>query len=166
MSKYGVLSGSYFPAFGLNTERYRVSLRTQSKYWKIRTWKNSVFGRFSRSEIISYNDVVVGSLPFYSYSIFLVFFDTVYIRLALCQIMGEVVGETILNILKITRAMLMSFASLIVRSVRFLFGLQNILLVSADFCLWIEYFKKWTALRTETAPHLQPLSSSLPFIHV
>ena len=89
MSKYGVLSGSYFPAFGLNTERYRVSLRTQSKYWKIRTRKNSVFGRFSRSEIISYNDVVVGSLPFYSYSIFLVFFDTIYIRLALCQIHGE-----------------------------------------------------------------------------
>ena len=25
MSKYGVFSGSYFPAFGLNTERYRFS---------------------------------------------------------------------------------------------------------------------------------------------
>ena len=24
MSKYGVFSGSYFPAFGLNTERYKV----------------------------------------------------------------------------------------------------------------------------------------------
>ena len=34
VSKYGVFSGPYFPAFGLNTE-------------KIRTRKNSVFGLFS-----------------------------------------------------------------------------------------------------------------------
>ena len=40
-----------FPAFGLNTERYGVSLRIQSEYGKIRTRKNSVFGYFSRSEI-------------------------------------------------------------------------------------------------------------------
>ena len=26
MSKYGVFSGQYFPAFGLNTKRYEVSL--------------------------------------------------------------------------------------------------------------------------------------------
>ena len=32
-------SGLYFPAFGLNTERYRVSLRIQSKCGKIRTRK-------------------------------------------------------------------------------------------------------------------------------
>ena len=25
MSKYGVISGQYFPVFGLNTERYRIS---------------------------------------------------------------------------------------------------------------------------------------------
>ena len=30
-------SGSYFPAFGLNTERYSVSLRIQSECRKIRT---------------------------------------------------------------------------------------------------------------------------------
>ena len=30
-------SGPYFPAFGLNTERYRVSLRIQSECGKIRT---------------------------------------------------------------------------------------------------------------------------------
>ena len=30
-------SGPYFPAFRLNTERYSVSLRIQSKYGKIRT---------------------------------------------------------------------------------------------------------------------------------
>ena len=48
MSKYGVISGRYFPAFGLNTERYFVSLRIESKCWKIRTRNNSVFGHFSR----------------------------------------------------------------------------------------------------------------------
>ena len=48
VSKYGVFSGPYFPAFGLDTERYFVSLRIQSKYWKIRTRKTSVFGLFSR----------------------------------------------------------------------------------------------------------------------
>ena len=37
-------SGLYFPAFGLNTERYGVSLRIQSKCRKIRTRKNSIFG--------------------------------------------------------------------------------------------------------------------------
>ena len=31
--------GPHFPAFGLNTERYRVSLRIQSKCGKIRTRK-------------------------------------------------------------------------------------------------------------------------------
>ena len=30
-------SGPYFPAFGLNTERYRLSLRIQSECGKIRT---------------------------------------------------------------------------------------------------------------------------------
>ena len=30
-------SGPYFPAFGLNTERYEVSLRNQSQCGKIRT---------------------------------------------------------------------------------------------------------------------------------
>ena len=29
MSKYGVFSGPYFPAFGLNREMYRVNLRVQ-----------------------------------------------------------------------------------------------------------------------------------------
>ena len=32
-----VFSGTYFPAFGLNTERYGVSLRIQSKCGKIQT---------------------------------------------------------------------------------------------------------------------------------
>ena len=36
VSKYGVFSGPYFPMFGLNRERYSISLRIQSKCWKIR----------------------------------------------------------------------------------------------------------------------------------
>ena len=49
MSKYGVFPGPYFPAFGLNTQRYGVSVRIQSECGKIRTRKNSVFRHFSRS---------------------------------------------------------------------------------------------------------------------
>ena len=50
VSKYGVFSGPYFPTFGLNTEKYGVSLRIQPKWGKIRTRKNSVFGHSSRSD--------------------------------------------------------------------------------------------------------------------
>ena len=50
MSKYAVFSGPYFPTFGLNTERYWVSLRIQSECAKTQTRKNSVFGHFPRSE--------------------------------------------------------------------------------------------------------------------
>ena len=50
VSKYGVFSGPYFPVFGLNAEIYGVNLPIQSKYGKIRTRKNSVFGHFSRSD--------------------------------------------------------------------------------------------------------------------
>ena len=35
--RIGSYSGSYFPTFGLNTERYGVSLRIQSECEKIRT---------------------------------------------------------------------------------------------------------------------------------
>ena len=52
VSKYGVSSGPYFPVFGLNTEIYSVNLRIQSDYLKIRTRKNSIFGHFSRSDIL------------------------------------------------------------------------------------------------------------------
>ena len=41
--------GLYFPAFGLNAERYSVYLHVQSECGKIRTRKSSVFGHFSRS---------------------------------------------------------------------------------------------------------------------
>ena len=45
VSKYGVFSGPYFPVFGLNTERYSVSLHIQPECGSIRTRKNSVFGQ-------------------------------------------------------------------------------------------------------------------------
>ena len=47
VSKYGVFSGPYFPAFELNTEIYGLNT---IKCEKIRTRKNSVFGHFSRSD--------------------------------------------------------------------------------------------------------------------
>ena len=58
--KYGVFSGPYFSAFGLNTEIYsvslrikfecgKVSLRIQSECGKIRTRNNCVLGHISRS---------------------------------------------------------------------------------------------------------------------
>ena len=49
VSKYGAISGLYFPVFGLNTERYSVSLRIQSEYRKIQPRNNSVFGHLLRS---------------------------------------------------------------------------------------------------------------------
>ena len=52
-SKYGVISGPYFSLFELNTEIYSVNFRVQSKYRKIRTRNNSVFGHFTRSVILS-----------------------------------------------------------------------------------------------------------------
>ena len=47
--RYRVISGPCFPVFGLNTAIYSVNLRIQSKYRKIRTRNNSVFGHFSRT---------------------------------------------------------------------------------------------------------------------
>ena len=49
VSKYGVFYGPYFPVLGLNTEIYRVNLRIQARYGKLRTRKNSVFEHFSPS---------------------------------------------------------------------------------------------------------------------
>ena len=44
VSKYGVISGPYFPVFGLNTEILRIHV----EYRKIRTRNKSAFGHFSR----------------------------------------------------------------------------------------------------------------------
>ena len=62
-SKYGVISGPYFPVFGLNTEIHGVNLRIQSECRKIRTKNNSVFGQFSRSAEIMLT--AVASIRFY-----------------------------------------------------------------------------------------------------
>ena len=61
VSKYGVFSGLYFPAFGLNTETYSVSLRIQSKCRKMRTRRNSLFGHFSRSVILMFRTILPSS---------------------------------------------------------------------------------------------------------
>ena len=45
VSKYGVFSGIYFPVFELNSDIYTAI----QEYRKIRTRKNSEFGKFSRS---------------------------------------------------------------------------------------------------------------------
>ena len=50
VSKYRIISGPYFPVFGLNTEIYGVNICIQWEYRKIRTRNNPVFGHFSRSE--------------------------------------------------------------------------------------------------------------------
>ena len=42
VSNYGVISGPYFPVFGLNTEIYEENLRIQSEYRKIRTRVRSI----------------------------------------------------------------------------------------------------------------------------
>ena len=55
--KYGVIFGPYFPAFGLNTERYLISLRIQSECRKVQTRNNSASGHFSRSECFMNNYV-------------------------------------------------------------------------------------------------------------
>ena len=61
VSKYGVFSGLYFPAFRLNTERYSVSLRIQSKCRKMRTRRNSLFGHFSHSFILMFRTILPSS---------------------------------------------------------------------------------------------------------
>ena len=52
VSKYGVISGPYFPLFGLNTEIYgvRVIIQIQSEYRKILARNYSVFGHFPGSD--------------------------------------------------------------------------------------------------------------------
>ena len=52
VSKYGVFSAPYFPAFGTNTERYSVSLRIHSKWDKVfKNGPSKICGRqnFTRS---------------------------------------------------------------------------------------------------------------------
>ena len=78
VSKYGVFSGPYFSTFGLNTERYFVSLCVQFACGKIRTRKNSVFWtlftqwRYSGKVHIKNVKTVPGTKTFNLFFIFLV----------------------------------------------------------------------------------------------
>ena len=54
----GSFSGPYFRAFGLNTERYRVSLRIQSKCEKIKTRKLQIRTLFTQCKCFSSRDIV------------------------------------------------------------------------------------------------------------
>ena len=54
----GSFSGPYFRAFGLNTERYRVSLRIQSKCEKIKTRKLQIQTLFTQRKCFSSRDIV------------------------------------------------------------------------------------------------------------
>ena len=54
VSKYGVVSCMYFPAFGMNTEIYYVNLHIQSEYRKIRTRNNSLFWTLFHAVIIAH----------------------------------------------------------------------------------------------------------------
>ena len=67
LSKYGVISGPYFPLFGLNTEIYEVNFRIQSEYRKIQTRNNSVFGHFSRSDILTHSRLMFHFYVFKEY---------------------------------------------------------------------------------------------------
>ena len=53
-------SGQYFPAFGLNTERYFVSLRLKSECEKMRTRKIPYGENFSRSEMFENTEICLG----------------------------------------------------------------------------------------------------------
>ena len=57
--RHWVISGPYFPAFGLNTKRYFVSLRIKSKCKKMQTRNNSIFGHFLPSNILTMKSNVV-----------------------------------------------------------------------------------------------------------
>ena len=85
VSKYGVFSGPYFPALGLNTESYGVPLRIQSESAEMRTKKNSVFRHFSRSEFWIKNWFLIWGIfgIFDSYTdIYRLLFSLIFIFLA------------------------------------------------------------------------------------
>ena len=58
--RIGSFSGPYFPAFGMNTERYSVSLRIQYDCGKIRTRKTPNMDTFHAVSIIHLNPDLTG----------------------------------------------------------------------------------------------------------
>ena len=85
MSNYGVISGPYFPVFGLNTEIYFVNLRIQSEYRKIQTRNNSVFRHFSCSENFDENTFFKDffTMSSYSFRIVLCFLKNLILNLSM-----------------------------------------------------------------------------------
>ena len=57
MSKYGVISGLYFPVFGLDMEIYGVNLHIQSEYRKIRSINNLYLATF-HAVFVKLNDLL------------------------------------------------------------------------------------------------------------
>ena len=66
----------YFPAFGLNTERYSVSLRIQSECGKIQTSKTPNTGTFETVCIIVTISLKRTCCKFFAYSLFYLFYTT------------------------------------------------------------------------------------------
>ena len=63
VSTYGVFSDPYFPALGLNTERYGVSLRIQSEWMREnKDENNSEYGHFSHNNSYVKNELSLDSL--------------------------------------------------------------------------------------------------------
>ena len=67
MSKYGVFSGPYFPAFGLNMERYKVFIPNAGKYGPEKTPYLDTFHEMAQWKPFSenYNSLVMVSLQVY-----------------------------------------------------------------------------------------------------
>ena len=66
MSKYGVFSGPYFPAIGLNTERYEVFSANAGKYGPVKTPYFETF--YAVSCIIIYSFACQFSLHSWNYN--------------------------------------------------------------------------------------------------
>ena len=79
------------------------------------------------------------------------------------NVMGKVVGVTILNILRIARAMLMNSCIVNTPRCRILILGAKYFACFSRFLLLERLFQKWTALRNQTPPHLQHLPSPLSY---
>ena len=86
VSKYGVFSGPSFPAFTLNTKRYFISLRIQSKCRETRTRKNSVFRHISHSPGIFWTDKILIVWSFWSVNLVWVYINNFFTLLLVNQI--------------------------------------------------------------------------------
>ena len=89
VSKYGVFSGPYFPAFTLNTKRCFISLRIQSKCRKTGTRKNSVFGHISHSAGIFWTDKILIVWSFWSVNLVWVYINNFFTLLLVNQIIPQ-----------------------------------------------------------------------------